>query len=100
MGGIPIFSDFVMALEGRHEMEGIILVGATNGKVINNQGEAKVMGVMLPKSWGERAGVVAMWEQKLLELVIGLLVAAHTCPSEFLHRHGHGGQMHGGHSGP
>jgi len=62
-----------MALEGSHEMEDIIPAGVTNGKVINNQGEANVMGVMLPKSWGKGAGVVAMWEQKLLELVIGNL---------------------------
>jgi len=70
-GGIPIFSDLVMALEGRQKMEGIIPVGLPNIKVINNQGEPNVAGVMLPESRDKGAGVVAMWEQKLLELVIG-----------------------------
>jgi len=61
-GGCPIFSDLIMLPEGIEEVGGIIPVGVSHSKVINNQGESDVMGVVLPETRGERAGVIAMWE--------------------------------------
>ena len=51
-----------MVLEGIEEVVGIILVGVSHSKVINNQCEADVVGIMLPETRGEWAGVIAMWE--------------------------------------
>ncbi len=51
-----------MVLEGIEEVVGIIPVGVLHGKVINNQCEADVTGIMLPETRGERAGVITMWE--------------------------------------
>jgi len=46
--GIPILGDLVLLLESREEMHGIIAVGVADDKVIHNQGEAHIPGVMLP----------------------------------------------------
>jgi len=69
-GGIPIFSDLVIFVEGIQEVCDIVPVGIVDGKVIHNQSELDVAGVMLPQAGGEGAWMVAVWEQELLELVI------------------------------
>jgi len=61
-GGCPIFGDMIMVPEGSEEVVGIVLVGVANGKIIHNQGEADVTGIMLPETRGEGAGVITMWE--------------------------------------
>jgi len=61
-GGGPIFGDMIMAPEGSEEVVGIVLVGVANDKVIHNQGEADVAGIMLPETRGEWAGVITMRE--------------------------------------
>ncbi len=60
-------------MECGQEMGGIIPVGVMHHKIINNQSEVDVMGVMLPDAGGKGTWVVAMGEQELLELVIGNL---------------------------
>ncbi len=60
-----------MVVEGSEEVHDIIPVGVVDGKVVHNQCEADVAGVMLPQARGEGAWVVTMGEQELLELVIG-----------------------------
>jgi len=62
LGGIPIFGDLVMGVQGSEKVSGVILVGVAYGKVIHDQSELDVSGVMLPQAWGEWAGVVAMQE--------------------------------------
>jgi len=64
LGGIPIFSDLVMlVMEGREEVHDIILIGVADSKVVHNQSETDVVGVMLPQArvkgygwqpWGSR----------------------------------------------
>jgi len=59
-----------MVVEHSEEVHGIVLVGVADSKVVHNQHEADVMGVMLPQARGEGAWMVTIGEQKLLELVI------------------------------
>jgi len=61
-GGCPIFSDLIMLPEGIEEVGGIIPVGVSNNKAIDNQGESDVTGVMLPEPRGEQTGVIAVGE--------------------------------------
>jgi len=70
-----MFGDLVMAMEHSQEMGGIIMVGVTHGKVINNQGEVDVAGVMFPEARIKGVWVVAMREQELLDLVISNLTS-------------------------
>ncbi len=59
-----------MVMEGSEEVHGIILIGVADSKIIHNQSETDVVSIMLPPARGERAWMVTMGEQELLELVI------------------------------
>jgi len=62
LGGIPILSNLVMGVEGSEEVHDIIPVGVVDGKVIHDQSEPDVVGIVLPQNGGEWAWMVAMWE--------------------------------------
>jgi len=48
----------------------IIPVGIVDGKVVHDQNEPDIAGVVMPQAGGEGTWMVTVWEQELLELVI------------------------------
>ena len=52
-------------------MQGVIAVGVSNSEVVHDQGEMDIPGGVAPQARGERARVVPMWEEQLLEVIIG-----------------------------
>jgi len=70
-GGCPIFADLVVLLESGHEVDGILLVGVLDGKVVNYQGKCNWVGVVAPKAGSDGSWHVTVWFEELLELPVG-----------------------------
>ena len=63
----PIFGNFVIFLEHRHEMICVLFTHVFDAKVVDTEGETDGAPFVGPETWCERALLVAVFVEALLE---------------------------------
>jgi hypothetical protein len=70
-GPSPISFEYVLLTENAHQVFDVGLVGILDAKVINHKGKFDGTGGVLPKTWGDGAGSIAMGLQELGKSFVG-----------------------------